>query len=111
MAGFIVLWALMDMTVPGACQSDDLESTPASAQDTALATTSTSGAKAVSSSTPNDNSASQPGPEDCFCCCSHIAPTGFFHVAVLFSFVGFELPYSLGSPHDFSTFLYHPPKA
>jgi hypothetical protein len=29
--GFVLLWALMDLSVPGVCQADDLESSPANA--------------------------------------------------------------------------------
>jgi hypothetical protein len=109
-AGFIVLWAMMDLTVPGVCQSDDLEATLASALSVTHTTAPVTGARDVSN-TPNDNSPDQPGPEDCFCCCSHIAPTSVFHITVLYSFMGFQRPYSLSSLHDFSTFLHHPPKA
>jgi hypothetical protein len=110
-AGFIVLWAMMDLTVPGVCQSDDFEATLASSLSIHKAAP-VNGTGAVSS-IPSENSPDQdqPGPEDCFCCSSNIAPTSVFHVNVLFTFIGFEHPISLGSPHDFSTFLYHPPKA
>lgn len=108
-AGFIVLWAMMDLTVPGVCQSDDLEATLATALSAHQASAGTNGV----STTPTDNvpDQDQPGPEDCFCCSSHIAPTAVFHVNVQISAIGIERPYSIGSPHDFSSFLYHPPKA
>jgi len=110
-AGFIVLWAMMDLTVPGVCQSDDLEATLATSLSAHKASPIT-GTDAVSAA-PSNNSADQdqPGPEDCFCCSSHIAPTAVFHINALISFIGIERPCSIGSPHDFSPFLYHPPKA
>jgi hypothetical protein len=111
MAAVIVLWALMDMTVPGVCQSDDLDSVPASAQAASTAVSKDTSPSIVSSDPTNDDSSDQSGPEDCFCCCSHVAPTGFFHVTGLFAFIGYEPPYSQGSPRDFSAFQYHPPKA
>jgi hypothetical protein len=110
-AGFIVLWAMMDMTVPGVCQSDDLEASLAADHYIGQTITSDAGANVVSSSAPTNSQPDQSSSEDCFCCCSHIAPTGFFHVTVPFPFVGNEAPYSVGAPHDFSSFLYHPPKA
>jgi hypothetical protein len=111
-AGFIVLWAMMDLTVPGVCQSDDLEATLASALSVTHIITPATGTSSISN-TSNDSipDQDQPGPEDCFCCNSHIAPTSVFYVSAPFSFMGFERPPSLGSPHDFSPFLYHPPKA
>lgn len=105
-----MLWAMMDMTVPGMCQSDDLEASIAADQHIGQTVTSDKSANVVSS-TPTNSQPDQPGSEDCFCCCSHIAPTGFFHLTVLFSFVGNDAPCNVGSPHDFSSFLYHPPKA
>jgi len=110
-AAFIVLWAMMDLTVPGVCQSDDLEATLASTLSVHQAVP-VSGTNAISD-TPTDNSPAQdrPGPEDCFCCSSHIAPSAVFHVSALALFMAIERPYSIGSPHDFSSFLYHPPEA
>jgi hypothetical protein len=102
---------MMDMTVPGVCQSDDLEASLAADQHIGQTITSDTGANVVSSTTPTNSQSDQSSPEDCFCCCSHIAPTGFFHATVRFSFVGCETPYAVGSPQDFSSFLYHPPKA
>jgi hypothetical protein len=110
LAAFIVLWAMMDLTVPGVCQSDDLETSLASALAVMHTAAPAAGVSGVSN-TPSDNNPDRPGPEDCFCCSSHIAPTSVFHVTVLYSFLAFQQPYSLGSPHDFSPFFYHPPKA
>jgi len=111
-AGFIVLWAMMDLTVPGVCQSDDLEATLASALSVTHIAAPATGTSGISN-TSNDSipDQDQSGPEDCFCCSSHIAPTAVFHVSALVSFMGIERPYSIGSPHNFSPFLYHPPKA
>jgi hypothetical protein len=109
-AAFIVLWAMMDMTVPGVCQSDDLEASLAADQHIDQTATSDTGANVVSNTAPTDSQSDQSGSEDCFCCCSHIAPTGFFHATILFPFVGNEPPYTVGVPHDFSSFLYRPPK-
>jgi hypothetical protein len=110
-AGFIVLWAMMDLTVPGVCQSDDLEATLATSLSAHKASPIT-GMNDVSTA-PSNNSPDQdqPGPDDCFCCSSHIAPTAVFHVSALVSFMGIERPYSIRAPQDFSPFLYHPPKA
>jgi hypothetical protein len=112
MAAFIVFWAMMDMTVPGVCQSDDFEATLASSLSVIYKAAPVGGTSAIAH-TPSDNSTDQdqPGAEDCFCCSSHIAPTAVFHVSAFVSFMGIERPYSIGSPHDFSPFLYHPPKA
>jgi hypothetical protein len=110
-AGFIVLWAMMDLTVPGVCQSDDFEASLAAGQHIGQTITSDMGANVGSSTAPTNSQSDQSGPEDCFCCCSHVAPTGFFHASILFSFVGNEPPYRVGAPHGFSPFLYHPPKA
>ena len=109
MAAFIVLWAMMDLTVPGVCQSDDLEATLATSLSAHKAPLT--GTNTVSTPTDNSPDQDQPGPEDCFCCSSHIAPTAVFHVSALVSFMAIERAYSIGSPHDFSPFLYHPPKA
>lgn len=110
-AAFIVFWAMMDLTVPGVCQSDDLEATLASSLSVHQA--APVGGTNATSDTPTDNSPAQdhPGPEDCFCCSSHVAPTAVFHASSLVAFTDIERPYSIGSPQDFSPFLYHPPKA
>ena len=100
---------MMDMSVPGVCQSDDLEAALASARHLTQASVQGAGVTDLSA-TPNDNGPDQSGPEDCFCCCSHIAPTSFFYIARPFSLVGSGAPYAVGSPHDFSPPFYHPPK-
>lgn len=111
MAAFIVFWAMMDMTVPGVCQSDDFEATLASSLSVIYKAAPVGGTSVAN--TPSDKSPDQdqPGPEDCFCCSSHIAPTAVFRVSAFVSFMGIKRPYSIGSPLDFSPFLYHPPKA
>jgi hypothetical protein len=109
-AGLIICWAMMDMTVPGVCQSDDLEATLGSTLSVMHAPGSLSETSQISS-LPSNTSPDRPGPEDCFCCSSHTAPTSIFDLNSLFSFLGFQRALPSGSPHDFSPFLYHPPKA
>jgi hypothetical protein len=105
---FIVLWALTDLTVPGVCQSDDLDSTPASTKITA---TYQPDAMTVAPSAPESSSSNQSVPEDCFCCCSHVAPAHYFQLAYEHASVIFESLDPAGQPRDFSPFLYHPPRA
>ncbi|HET7873002.1 MAG TPA: hypothetical protein VFL42_10865 [Terriglobales bacterium] len=110
MAGLILIWALLDLSVPGVCQSDDLEAAPAGTQQSTMGTQTASPVIGTQPANPADNP-DKPGPEDCFCCCSHVAPTQFFNITHVFPFLATEPAYVIGAPHDFSSFLYHPPKA
>ena len=110
-ASFILLWALMDLSVPGVCQADDLEANPANAQTVALPQMHGATGLLTSSSVPDQNSSDQSGPEDCFCCCSHIAPTPTFKITAQISSQMCERLAALGEQLPYSPFIYHPPKA
>jgi hypothetical protein len=101
----------MDLSVPGVCQADDLEASPANVPSVASADYEPSLALQTVSSLPTNNSPDAPAPEDCFCCCSHIAPTQIFEIAALISSEICVGCYSSGPQQDYSPFIYNPPKA
>jgi hypothetical protein len=109
-ASFVLLWALMDLSVPGVCQADDLEASPANAQMLASPQPHVAITILSSSSVPDQNPSNQSAPEDCFCCCSHIAPTPTFEIAAQVSSEICEPLAALGQQLDYSLFIYHPPR-
>lgn len=109
-AGFILIWALLDMSVPGVCQSDDLESSPVSALEIQPAAPTPFIIQAYSS-IPDDSSPNHSGPEDCFCCCSHVTPTTTFIVPQPVFRERYSTPDLTLSPLEYSPILYHPPQA
>jgi len=109
-AAFMLIWALMDMSVPGVCQNDDLESSPSNIQTVQPAKAITTATIQAFSSAPNDTPSDRSGPEDCFCC-SYVTPTPVFSLpgqAILESY-GHSDP--LGHQLEYSTFFYHPPRS
>lgn len=103
---FFLAWTLLDLSVPGLCQTD-------------FALPSDQGSQLVSLTQVNlisvDHSQPSPGRSssnegDCFCCCRHIAPTRSFVSAIhLQSSIGEILS---DSEHilEFFTAPYHPPR-
>jgi hypothetical protein len=110
-AGFILIWALLDLSIPGVCQSDDLESTPVSAQEMKSAQQAASSTVQDYSAIPDGNPSDQSGPEDCFCCCSHVTPTSTFSMPGPILNERYSSPDLTLSPLEYSPILYHPPHA
>jgi hypothetical protein len=110
-AAFILIWVLLDLSVPGMCQKDDLESVPANVQTAASVRHGADASIHKTSTTPNDNGSDEPGPEDCFCCCSHVVPVSLFELRTQASTERYQELHVLNRPLDFSPFLYHPPKS
>jgi hypothetical protein len=104
------MWALLDLSVPGVCQSDDLEASLATTQRAVSVKQAEFPVFQTQSADPNDSSG-KPGPEDCFCCSSHEAPSQFFSITRLFPVLEAEPEYVIGVPQGFTPLLYHPPKA
>jgi len=111
MAGLIVLWALMDMCVPGVCRADDQESPAPSTQDFIVSAYGSAATAVSECSWPLNNSPDPFSPESCFCCCAHIVPTPVFSVADDSSAIRVDTSFLVAPPLKHSYFVYHPPKA
>jgi hypothetical protein len=111
MAGVIVLWALMDISVPGVCRGDDLESPTPSTQDYAIVANKPAAPAMSEYSLPPTDSSDPFSPESCFCSCAHIVPTRVFCVAVNISAIKLDSSFLVAPPLKHSYFVYHPPKA
>lgn len=100
-AVFVLIWALGDLSVPGLCQTDlpDFgapQATSVSAQ----------------SSVSNHEQQSQSSVEDdCFCCCTHIAPSSPVVLSTLPIALADWPVYVTERPREFSASLYHPPRS
>lgn len=97
---FILLWAVVDMTVPSLCESDGGFLLPVPQQQSS-----------VSVDTDRGSQPATPAQEDdCFCCCSHISPTPHFE----FKAVAFSEEYTAAAPGlqllEFAEAHYHPPR-
>ena len=107
----IVLWALMDMSVPGVCRADDLDSSTVSPHQLR---TSMYGEKAAifgEDSLPGNNTPEPLSAEGCFCCCAHSVHTPVFIVPTASAATVLEPAFLLGSPLDQSYSFYNPPKS
>ena len=100
LAGFLLLWALVDLTVPMVCQTDVVEF-PAvqTAAGTAL-------------QKPQDgNSPQQYYEDDCFCCCSHIIPAPHVVLTAALVSVPADFPAEPGKIDGIAQAHYHPPRS
>ena len=99
LASILLLWVVVDLSVPGVCRSDaEVEQ----------------GTQAVlGSSPPNPGGAQQSRfdyEDDCFCCCSHIVPRPHFELSAgLLSSLA-DLALLEGQPDGSVPTLYHPPR-
>lgn len=96
----ILLWAVVDMSVPSLCEADGGFIPSSSPQHASV-------------SVDGDKN-SQPTPvqeDDCFCCCAHISPTRHFEFAA----VGLSEQFVPVTPEqrllEFAESHYHPPRA
>lgn len=97
---FILLWAVVDMSVPSLCEADG-DFLPVPQQHASVSVDSVNGLRP-----------SVPASEDdCFCCSSHVSPTRNFE----FSEVAVVGEYAVAAPQtrllDFAEPHYHPPRA
>ena len=97
----ILLWAVVDMSVPSLCQTDrDFQFPPFQQQ--------TTGVVGVDRGQPP----ATPDPEDdCFCCCPHISPAPHFELARFSSSEHWEAVQSQLRLLDLPQLLYHPPRS
>ena len=110
-AYFILTWALMDLSLPGMCQDDDLESAPADAQAVVVVEQSAIPAIHALTSAPTNNTSDKPGREDCFCCCSHVAPVQIFSLPKQATLEQHEDFSPILLQLEYTPFLYHPPRS
>lgn len=94
----ILFWAAFDLAVPGLCADDEFHQ-------------ATLGTQSVATEKPASENPASPELDDCWCCCSHIAPTGFFFVQRSFDSVRLN---SFLVSSQYSGWLrspYHPPRS
>ena len=96
----VLVWALFDLTVPGVCQTDfpDFRSSqPISVS--------------AQSSVSHQQQSQTAAEDDCFCCCSHVAPTTPVTMTGLAIAVAEWPPFLVEQPRASSSSLYHPPRS
>jgi hypothetical protein len=89
-AGFVLIWALADMTVPGLCQADDNRVDP---KDSSIVFTS-QGNEPPHWSSPGIPASDPDGsPDECFCCSPYASPNSVFntHAAANVAFTSFAV--------------------
>ena len=99
-AVLVLAWALGDLTVPGLCQTDfpnfgAAKSTSISAQSTVF----------------HQQQSQSAVEDDCFCCCTHVAPTIPVAMTGLAIAVAEWPPFLIEKPRASSSSLYHPPRS
>ena len=99
-AVFVLVWALGDLGVPGLCQTDFPDF--GAAQSTLV-----SAQRNVSHQQQSESF----GEDDCFCCCSHIAPATPVALSEGAIAVADWPEYVIEKPREFSSSLYHPPRS
>jgi len=114
-AAVLLLWTVADLSVPGFCQSgddeaQDVQSIPYPKNTTWNGQHSESRAQVCAA--PDSGQQKAPvSPEDCFCCCAHIAPTPHFHLSAMPRSAQLVTLYRLDSITAFVSPLYHPPRS
>lgn len=97
---FMLIWALADLSVPGVCKID----VPDLANPQSLSVS-------VQPSVSQHQQSQTSVEDDCFCCCSHVAPTNAVALADVAIAVTDWPPYVTEKPREFSTSLYRPPRS
>ena len=110
----MLLWAMLDLAVPGFCSEGEAASDTHGLPASVLVTEGpcyhpAPETASIESSHPSDPR--QGGDDDCWCCCSHIAPADVATLAELAILGPEELPSHFSAPKDWAPFLYHPPRS
>jgi hypothetical protein len=100
----ILLWAVCDLTVPGLCSTEE-ENLPSVAVETIVVSATLQAADAQ----PHSQQAAL--ENDCWCCCSHIAPTAQSQITVLTRTTLAQTPISENPSQGWLALPYHPPRA
>ena len=97
----ILLWAVVDMSVPSLCQADSGFFPVPQQQSTT-----------VSVDQNRDSQPASPSNEDdCFCCCSHVSPTPHFELSTIASRQEGVAPDPAIHLREYAEPHYHPPRA
>ncbi|MFQ5738744.1 MAG: hypothetical protein ACE5JX_06990 [Acidobacteriota bacterium] len=96
----LLLWAAVDLFVPGICHSEEMEF---SVVQVAI-TVSLPG-------TTSDHGPQLDFEDDCFCCCDHITPSPDFELRHVLDLSLAKLALSLGLPSESAETIPHPPRS
>lgn len=112
-ASLFLLWALVDLTVPGVCKSDN-DGVTDPQQMSMVVSTDQSRPVVASAIAPTSNPEKQKSPdqndEDCFCCCVHVAPSAHFQLPKPVKATLDLTVYSFHQVVALAPSLYHPPR-
>jgi hypothetical protein len=107
----ILLWALLDLSVPGLCSDEYLLPSTQTSQDLSAGERVNSQVISALASPDSTPSTSNTIEEDCWCCCSHIVPARPANLVTLAT-LNLEAPPAPENPSQgWSLPLYHPPRA
>ena len=119
----LLLWAVVDLSVPGVCKSDadDVDATPAvvssSAKSARVAVTTDKGvtenkrAVLVAARYGSGQQGQPAGQSDCFCCCSHVVHSSTV-APIAFTKMNTDWPpVLLEHPREFRSKSFHPPRS
>jgi hypothetical protein len=86
-AGFLLLWALADLSVPGLCKTDDddrsSDSQVISQPDSAFQTQQSPSGTNLRDASYRGRQGAPNVEEDCFCCCAHLVPSAHFQAVAI----------------------------
>ena len=97
--GMLLLWAVIDLSIPVLCQSENW----ARPDIQAIYTTTSQGNEGTSQSRFDYE-------DDCFCCCSHIVPRPHFELSAGLLWSLADPALLEGQPDGSVPTLYHPPR-
>jgi hypothetical protein len=100
-AFFLLLWAALDICVPGFCRTDEIDLPPL---NTAMLSWQN-----VQGTAPS-HSSQQADQDDCFCCCSHIVHARYSVTEQSSRAIRFNLILYVANPRDVSFSYFHPPR-
>lgn len=109
----ILTWALLDLTVPGLCTTEEERfPSPAPTSAETVDSSTTIARQATQIGRANPVSSSQGNLDDgCWCCCSHVVPSPHFEMAVLSTLDSQDLALFESSLQGWFSPPYHPPRS
>ena len=96
----LLVWAAIDLCVPGFCQTDGIAFSSAPAHF-----------EVVSKKAPARGTSRTLYEDDCFCCCSHIVHRPYFVLEVSLPTTSVNLQHFFHEPYAIAMTHFHPPRA
>ena len=113
----ILSWAAVDDCVPGFCLADGPPSSPITDSSRVSRSSQVSSSASVANSVVANNGSQQnksdkdSGPDDCFCCSTHVTPSPHFTLSESLETTPAVVFVAESHTENWTRLLYHPPRS